>query len=402
MTTNSNDSGSGKRQWQIYRTIDQLTAADRKEEYQIALTDPVLHILNTWARNHNSWQQSVLNKRTFLHEVEESIVALYYLDRWRREAKALRFVAVDVCGGKGIFSLLLQYMAALYWKDEAPCLDRIILLDKATSKQIDWAHLISKPPPELERMLVPVHLWEDCNLHDYDSLVDRFQKTVPQEMPLALTGIHLCKLLTPAMISLSNLLGGERCQYACLAPCCMPRAVRSKYMKDDHRGIPIFGFESASMREERLQRVLQKRLLRRKGHNNGTTCFLCQSPDHWLRQCPHFATLPRDEQSRLLQEAAAATPCWKCGVVGHFKNDCQASKKLYWGWQCEPPVARTIPGGAVLKSSNPLLTYCQLLSPSLENRKVEIVETHLNNGDKHQAENWNSGRKSLFIVAVSQ
>jgi hypothetical protein len=384
-TTSRTTRAHEQRQWHIYKAIEHLKVAPRTAPHQIALANPIVRILTIWA---DSWTgepkwQSVLDKRTFLHEVEESMVALYYLDRWRGHKNCQKqqqeeggtstsFVAVDVCGGKGIFSMLLQFMAALYWnKDGGVVLDQIILIEKATSKQIDWSHLKERAHNNFEETVVlpSVHIWEGVNLHDHDYLVDRFKSRLSPSTPLALIGIHLCKLLSPAMISLVNLLGHEWCQHVCLAPCCMPRAVVSKYMPETLRGIPIFGFETSAVREGRLQMLQYKRLLQRKGRDNGTLCFLCASPDHWLDHCPQFADKSAAEKSQLLQEAAATSPCWKCGVVGHFRSDCVTTKDkkaVRKSTSSTPPVSMTVHVATVLSSPCPFLSYCQLLAPSGE------------------------------------
>jgi hypothetical protein len=383
--------GQGGFYWQVYKTIENLQAAERLHDYQ-DLTDEIVHILKLWAKEWaglSTWQ-SFLNKRSFQHEIEESMVALYHLNEWRRRTKCERVVAVDVCGGKGVFSMLLQYMASLYWnKDGAAKLDSIILLEKSTEDQIDWDHLRAAPPGENIK-LVPVDLWSDCNLHGYDVLVDRFQ-SIPHS--LALTGIHLCKWLSPAMLGLVNMLGPQ-CQYFCLAPCCMPRVVTSKTMSASERCIPVHQFETPSQRTDRRLQLQQRASANRKGLVAGE-CFLCHSSDHWLRHCPLF---PSDavSQSNLLQQAAAQTPCWNCGKVGHYKTECPNEKPA----TCEPPVVE-LNVCSVLEESDPLPKYCELLLTTVQGptENFQVIETGLSNESKHQKGNSNSLRKAVYIVA---
>jgi len=376
--------------WQIYKTIDNLQKSPKTFKYQ-SLTPQVVNILNLWAKTwagQSSWQ-SFLNKRSFQHEIEESMVALYYLDQWRRQTKCKRFVAVDVCGGKGVFTMLLQYMASLYWVEDQKLatLDHVILLEKETCDKIDWRHL-KADPPENNLKLVSVQLWQDTNLHHWDALIDRFQEL---SLPLAFTGIHLCKMLSPALIGLVNLLG-DQSQYLCLAPCCMPRVVTSKRLNTSQRNIHMFTYESREERQERRIQQKRRESARRKNRSMGH-CILCESDSHWLRQCPELPA-NTNEQSRLLQAAAAAMPCWNCGRQGHVKSNCSNEKAK----PREPPVV-TINVSSVLESSYPLHNYCELMSSTLHGMSVQVVETGLESDAKHQYGNWNSARKSLFIIA---
>lgn len=392
-TQTRNESLTGSH-WHVWKAISNLQAADRRHDYQ-GLTDEIIRILQLWASEWAglpAWQ-SLLNKKSLQHEIEESMVALYHLQEWRKKRKLERFVAVDVCGGKGIFSMLLQYMASLYWnQDGASQLDSIILLEKSTEEQIDWAHLRAPIAGKKKTIheLVTVHLWSDCNLHDYDNLVNRF-RDIPY--PLAMTGIHLCKGLSPAMLSLVNLLGSH-CQYFCLAPCCMPRVVTSKNLEGPKRCLQVYQYESHVQRDNRLLQQRQRTAAKRKGLVHGE-CFLCHSTDHWVRHCPLFPSDP-DEQSRLLQEAAVKTPCWNCGKAGHFKSDCPNKK----AGVSEPPVAE-LNVSTVLAELNPLPLYCQLLLTTVQGPtdKTLVIETGLSNESKHQQGNWNSFRKAVYIVA---
>jgi hypothetical protein len=377
--------------WQVWKTIEKLQVAERLHNYQ-NLTDVIVHILTLWANEWSgisSWQ-SFLNKRSFQHEVEESMVALYHFNEWRIKTKCERVVAIDVCGGKGVFSMLLQYMASLYWnEDGAAKLDSIILLEKSTEKQIDWNHLRADSPGK-SIQLVQVDLWSDCNIHHYDLLLDRFQ-SIPHS--LALTGIHLCKWLSPAMLGLVNMLGPQ-CQYFCLAPCCMPRVVTSKTLSASQRCVPVYQFETPSQRAERRLQLQERATADRRGLVVGD-CFLCHSPDHWLRQCPLFPA-DADKRSSLLQEAARQAPCWNCGKSGHAKTDCPNEKPA----SCEPPIVE-LNVCNVLEESDPMPRYCELLLTTVQGptEKVQVIETGLSNESKHQEGNWNSQRKAVYIVA---
>lgn len=376
--------------WHVWKTIQNLQAAERLHDYQ-SLTIDIVPILRLWAEAWTgipSWQ-SFLNKKSFQHEIEESMVALFHLNEWRRKSGCKRFVAVDVCGGKGVFSMLLKYMAGIHWNhDGAATLDHIILLEKSTEEQIGWNHLRAQPGNDIQ--LVTVDLWSDCNLHAHDSLLDRFHAL---SLPLALTGIHLCKGLSPAMLSLVNLLG-EQCQYFCLAPCCMPRVVTSKGIYVSQRRLQVFQYESQFQREGRRLQLKQRAAARRKGLE-AVNCIICESAEHWVGHCPLFPSAPA-EQTCLLQEAASQIPCWNCGKVGHFKSDCPNEKAA----TCDPPVTE-LNVCAVIKESDPLPLYCRLLLTAVQGpiESTQVVVTGLSNETKHQTGNWNSLRKAVYIVA---
>jgi hypothetical protein len=340
--------------------------------YEQTLLLPVLKILRTWFD-----LPSIINKRSLRHEVEESMVALYYLDCWRQATNPEHFVVIDVCGGKGIFSLLLHYYSRQHWPVQQ--LREVILLEKATSQQIDWSHLKALSDP-------PVTLLENCNLHDTDELVETFAHF---SSPLALSGIHLCKMLTPSLITLVNRLGEDRCPYVSVAPCCLPRVVTSKYIADDERILQVGNYESDRYRTGRMKFHLLRKS-RRKDLKMG--CFHCQAGGHEVSDCPLLSSAMM--RQRALKDWG---PCWQCGEAGHFRENCPRKNS---------PLARnsqemqTLSVAGVLDSSHPLSTYCDRLLPAFQNRMMQVVETGLENRG-HCSPNWNNQRKSLFIVPVS-
>jgi hypothetical protein len=260
------NTSSGFNHWRIWKTIrnlqnQKLTNAfpsnHRNEESSsdetcidqsyLQITDNIITILRFWG---TSWLSPVaaftakcntvdkfvsdsestrmsptewahlLNKKSLQHEIEESMVAIHYLEQWRQKTPSLdkknqtigvinktlsnSFVAVDVCGGKGIFSLLLQYYSILFWgNDEYPQLNSIILIEKVRREDINWKHLnnLSALPDivDLNSAKYPViDIWDDCNLFSYDFLVEKFKNYKNQEhlveyqYKYAFTGIHLC------------------------------------------------------------------------------------------------------------------------------------------------------------------------------------------------------------------
>jgi hypothetical protein len=146
--------------------------------------------------------------------------------------------------------MLLSYMASEFWYDAPPSslsssttctsasthevnlppsrlswiLQKIVLLEKA--KNVDWRYMHesndrannNKTSTNNIGFIIPrIEIWDNTNLHDTDDLVTRFETLCTntsndivnnhgQFVPLALSGIHLCKLLSPSLINLANAL----------------------------------------------------------------------------------------------------------------------------------------------------------------------------------------------------
>ncbi|CAB9524390.1 expressed unknown protein [Seminavis robusta] len=343
--------------WRVWTCIETLLNEDEKNRMMMepyrATTLQVTSILRLWGKQWagNAAWASVLNKNSLHHEAEECIVALYHLRQWMNEvvesdASAENgFLAVDVCGGKGIFSMMLSYMASEFWQPEDATaattqdqisrprhLKKIILLEKATD--IDWCHLKeanqrSDSHTANAGISFPmIELWSDTNLHQYDILIERLQALSAENdnLPIAMTGIHLCKMLSPSLAGLVNGLGSQLCPYLCLSPCCLPRVVLNPSSKKNKklntpqppRIIPIHGHETKEARESRLEHNRRKHAAR-----NRFSCYLCKSRKHWVKRCPQYTAMEDDEERQKVMNAAlASVPCWICGVVGHFRNDC--------------------------------------------------------------------------------
>jgi hypothetical protein len=189
-----------------------------QEPYR-SLTSQVASILeqlgHTWA-DQTSWT-SLLHKRTLRHGVEESIVALHHLYDWmtattmaKDSSDHNKVIAVDVCGGKGKFSMLLSYMTSDFWQgttsqrrnNNMMRLKRIILLEKTTSKDVDWHHIQETNSRISLETFLQIEIWPGTNLQEDETVLDKFQALCQTEsnsniqklnMPLTLTGIHLCK-----------------------------------------------------------------------------------------------------------------------------------------------------------------------------------------------------------------
>jgi hypothetical protein len=297
-------------EWRVWSAAKALEA--RKDEFYPDTTSKVIEILNYWGETwggDDNWV-SLLNKKSLLHECEESIVAIHHI---LRNAPDTEYIAADICAGKGLFSILLSYI-------NPPQLVKIVMLEKAA---INWHHIEAanaardsdgRGRPEIE-------IWGNTNLHEYDQVLDRFMKL---GYPLAMTGIHLCKQLSPSFCGLVNGLG-ESVNYACLAPCCLPRIVTAqKYNKEGNNDkesvdLTINIFETPEERQKRLSYTERREnvLSRKRPYLTGGPCFLCKAPDHNLLDCPQVKqTKSKTEMIYLRkQEHAATVPCWKCGEL---------------------------------------------------------------------------------------
>lgn len=399
--------------WSPWRTADVLEEKLRKlarddEEYEyLEITIQVIQVLREWGRQYAGGEalKSFLRKTpSLLHETEESIVALHYLRHWWKKQTSegsqenASFVAVDVCCGKGYFSMFLRFLVKLCWNKEdegtsRPKLDRIILFDKATESDINWNHILVVNNEDVgsENGLPYLELLPGTNIHDYDFLI---QKLSSYNKPLAMTGIHLCKMLSPAFISLVNGLGGldHQCPYICMAPCCLPRGVTKGTRKICT--ITVNQYETV---QERVDRKAYKAL-----RQQPRQCRSCGSSDHLARNCDQTPS-NEDRVCVLINENP---PCWTCGKIGHFSIDCPTPNARKPS--TTPPMLH-VDASHVAQSSSPFETYCQLLASVLPTTSAVVHDAGLTNnytGDqgkkkREQQTHWNASRKSLFIVATN-
>lgn len=387
--------------WQVWKAATRLSEhgiSSPSNAPYLNTTVQVVSILrlwgNTWAGNP-AWK-SLLNKNSLVHEAEESIVALFHLHEWIQSRQVKTTVTVvDLCCGKGLFSMLLSYMVGLYWKDSG--ISNIVLLDKSVA--IDWHHIDAANETALAENRPHLDLWKGVNLHKYDDLLDRFLQL---NTTLALVGIHLCKTLSPSAISLVHGLG-QTCQFLCLAPCCVPRVVTSRVMSADRRRIAIHQYESPAERSTRLtDMALRDRVLGRGGARQ--QCYVCWTHGHRVRDCPTLKEMHEDERRRVLKEAALVIPCWQCGKVGHYKVDCPDAGAV---WAYVEPPTRYWDIESVLTSTHPFEHYCQVLAECLPSTSTVVsYDTGLKNAKVQEHDpselNWNQGRKSIYIVAMSK
>ena len=428
--------------WRVWKTIEKLQ--QQQDMFYPHITTQVISILREWGTTYGNdpkWK-SFLDKPKLFNEVEESIIAIHYLLKGTTAAKSSidtidKYVAIDVCGGKGFFSLLLSYL-------RQPLIDHIILLEKA---DIDWYHIDESNKSATQHGRPLIVIWKNTNLHDYDIVLG---KLLSLQYPVALTGIHLCKQLSPSFIGIVNGLGKSKCIYACLAPCCLPRAVTSqKKLKQpnatqkpkpkSYYSISIQLYETLEKRKRRLDYAERRERLKHKPTEG--PCYHCGDISHNLRDCQILPTLPKEEQIRIRQAWHAATvPCWNCLQFGHYKADCPKLKEKnndksnngedddgrqpQEEQQSHLPPMLCLDVSNVLQSEKPYSTYCHVLaSDGIQKPHIfDVIETELTQNDhvgigdregkkkktqnektknqKHENDknNWNSERKSIFLV----
>ena len=339
-------------------------------ELSYEIIDILRHWANEWA-GWNEWQ-SLLNKSSLLHEIEESIVSIqtlfYFLKRSNDSDSKPPIVVLDICCGKGICSMLLTYLAA------RPKYQRIfesiqygIMIDKATQEQISWSHIDhinslykqqqQQQQQQQKKIGFSLEIWYGCNIHN-DSF---YQKLLDFEMPkdisshqtqqpnhkFAIIGIHLCKTLSPRCISIFNLLGHHKAPFLCLAPCCLPRVcLQSK----PNSTLPIHLYQTNEQRQE-----YQTQMNLRLAANSRKRQKLSNTDDF-------------DNSSSKI------TPCWKCGQMGHFKAFCTTVFKDSNGKVLNinrPPKPINhqmihLNVDSVASSERPYETYCQLLAKTVQ------------------------------------
>lgn len=392
METVSSSSGTEQqRKWKVWAVADKLEELER--EFCPAVTPKVVSLLRELGSKFEyvpSWM-SLLDKKSLLHEMEESIVAIDHLLKGT-EGINKKYIAVDVCAGKGLFSFVLSYLKPANIK-------RIVLLEKAS---INWVHIEAANETAEEEGRPHIDIWSNTNLHDYDYVLERL---ISLPHPVAMTGIHLCKLLSPSFCGLVNGLGKEKCLYACLAPCCLPRVVtmqKKKKKRDSTSSTFTISIQLEESEEQRKSRQdYMRRRSRKKRKPSGGPCFHCHDEKHGTTECPILATLPDDERIAVLQaEHISIVPCFNCLQYGHFKIACPVPMTRANPPPKTPPML-PLNVSNVLNTERPFSTYCHLLAGSLQNRELSIKEADLKNSDKqHQDGNWNSERKSIFIVAT--
>jgi len=378
--------------WHIWKAVDTLKTngiASNQKDSPIAITiiiEKIIPILYQWGdqwAGRAEWQ-GLLNKSSLLHEIEESIVTLSflweYLETIKGETDFQGITLIDVCCGKGVFSIVSSY---LFQNDDR--IKQIIMLDKANIK---WNHIDEVNQSAKIENRPFIDCWSNCNLHEIDDIVNRLEAL---ETPVALVGIHLCKTLSPTCIGIVNSLGGKTCPFFVLAPCCLPSAVTQSSNRQTigkSSIISVRSYESVDERRTRLEAKLKRDAAMSRRPKMMSEQLTVVDGASFSKQMIPMQTVP-------------ITPCWKCGDSGHKKADCPSLQTTGKPRLVQPPSVDVDVSG-ILHSNNPFNLYCELLSASLEQKSVKVFDTGLvNEKARHQQGNWNNCRKAIYIVAES-
>ena len=404
---------TSKRKWQVWKTIDRLqemidegTPSERNFSLYPAsreLVTEIASILTTLATKHEGkleWQ-GLLNKSNMLHEVEESILAIHFLqEQWKTNPiqKFRNVVLVDVCCGKGVFSLLASYFFANH-KNSELFIEKIIMLDKDPKLRWDHIEASNKDAATSPDSRPFIECWPRFNLHDVDEVVQRLETQLNTTSSsnsiaeLAMVGIHLCKTLSPTCIGIANLLGPQQCPNLILAPCCLPRVVvQSKYNNNqsntsNKKVLEVKQYETPQQRQEREVAQERRKMAMVRGRGAKST---------------------NDDGT------IAMGACWKCGEFGHTKANCPSNQSTSKPSLIKSPT-KVLDVSNILQTDQPFGSYCQLLSTSIQLDNVVVQETGLTNNhmlvgaksktkqtNKQEANNWNRDRKSMYIVASAK
>lgn len=389
---NTSDHEDKHSYWHVKRAADDLSnsmlltdEANCKNNYA-PLISLIQEVLLSW---HARWSgqskwQSFLNKSSLLHEVEESVVALHNLLSWLESFENSpsadnddegQIVVVDLCAGKGFFSMLLTYLHAKIVSSNGDCktdlnaqndkstssdpdddlfqclaplrkIGKCIMIDRMNRRKCNWHHIDAANDDESTR--IQIELWSGCNVHDEDFL-PRLENVPGQ---LAIVGIHLCKTLSPRCLSIGNTFGCKKVPFLCLAPCCLPRIGMNQakvqlYETESEKNVRL------NVRDQR-NRALQK------------ICSICSDKSHGTKYCP---TLPNDpeEKKSLLNRYKS---CWRCGKFGHGLSECTEARMPSL---IEPPCI-PIDLSKVDGADSPFDNYCDQLLESIQSTAQSVSQ----------------------------
>jgi hypothetical protein len=406
-------------EWNLWKVADALEKKAMDKSFYPELTKRVVHILRLELSQYvgrPEWR-SLLDQRTLQYALEESIVAiaLYEESMATLQYCNRKHIAVDVCAGKGLYSLLLSYC-------RPSNLESIVMIENAA---IHWHHIHGANNTMLEEKYgrrPHIDIWEKMNLHEHDTVVSRLLEL---PYPLVLTGIHLCQQLSPAFCGLVNTLE-SKCLMSCLVPCCLPRVANipitvPKYQEAEDKPETTVSL-SSEFNDTSTYRIRQKHVQKGQKSNQlfhqrsiSAWCFLCHDPRHLVQGCSLLQQLPEHEQIQILQAARVASisrqnnlenyecycptvvvragpkdkicPLWTLDLSTIFQETTGSETD---NWNRHGP------------KTNPYEGYCRLLSTSLQDRSfVKVIEAPLDGSSVHHPKEYglHRNRKKLFIVA---
>lgn len=292
------ESRPGHVNWHINRAIRVLETSPLLTGEYGALVSDIIGILRRWSdawAGRPEWSHFV-NCKGFLHEVEEALVPLHALgqhclalDGAGHSRSAV--TVVDLCCGKGMFSMLLSALA-----DVRPSLTRhvrrIIMVEKqATIRWGHTEHVNSVVGIIGSGFAIPLLLWNNSNIFsdDFSSSLRLFLReadsgeAAPVKASAVLVGIHLCRRLSSRFVELANTLEEGRVTAAVLAPCCLPRL-----------------------------------------GGGGALCSVCIPASAIAdSDMPH----PPTEKERSEKLDIIYKTCWKCGDMGHSRGACTSDSE---------------------------------------------------------------------------
>eukprot|EP00501_MAST-03F_sp_TOSAG23-6_P001071 GSMAST32.ASY1.ANO1.1114.1 assembled CDS len=389
-------STSRPRQWSVSKVQEQLLHSEllstdsRRKRYGY-IVEEIVEVLKNWDNRFSGQKrwQSFLNKRALLHEIEESTVALQSLFEFlginkveeneevcRNSEKQI--TVVDLCCGKGYFSMLLSYLAA-----RIPALrarvKKIVALDKMTKQKVNWYHIEVANTEYLQ--------YYENNIEQSDFLIHG--NGFNGNSPLALIGIHLCKGLSPCCVGTFNRLGVEKAHFLCLAPCCLPRL--------NQKSVAVRQYETKFEIKNRLELEKLRILACSKKRNS---CLYCREEGHYLRDCSKLPSDPIQKKETII-DILSKIPCFKCGGLGHKKGQCPVLRSA-----SRPPrplpIATEINLEPIRSSETPFDSYCKALLETIdvsrEKREIKVVQMP-GNGMNHDTKNWNSNRKCTWLIS---
>lgn len=386
-------------EWHINRAIKSLPSSlllsnvEGVEKYG-QLVSNICDVLQNWSDlwcGQGKWN-SFLNRKSFLHEVEEAIVPLYQILKFC-ESRTLHLTVIDLCCGKGFFSMLLLYLLEKY-----PHAKRVIrgLIMVEKQKDIRWDHIEAANFYVQNNYCdsIVIDVWSGKNIHDYvfekDIIHFKSIYTKYNNSSIVLIGIHLCKRLSSRFVELVNLAGPSTIAQAILAPCCVPQF-------------------TGTIKIPKHQQADSSTLITNNIQITNPKYFHMKPKQKW------FA-------------------CWTCGLTGHNKEGCPTNSGTNGGTSsgsdirtssdttkdlmqltkldpCPKTSYHILYLQRLSECANPFTGWCTFLMESLlssenedkikkENKNVDDGNSHDNRGEQLTGVMCSSPRVEMFSVEL--